>query len=79
MSTSSSVGAGSESYDCGTWEAALLMVTSKVFQTYVLAFSGTRSLQEHQTAGSESKMPHTNLRGCNTLGKYFISIFVPEK
>lgn len=31
------------------------------------------------SAGSKSKMPHTNLRGCNTLGKYFISIFMPEK
>lgn len=49
MTTSTSVGVGSESCERGTWETALLMVTSNIFQTYILAFTGTNSLQEWQT------------------------------
>ena len=46
MITRTSVGVGGESYERGTWEAALLVVRSKVLQTYALAFAGTNCLQE---------------------------------
>lgn len=34
MTTRTCVGVGGESYECGTWEAALLMVRSKVAQHF---------------------------------------------
>lgn len=44
MITRTSVRVGGESYERDTWEAALLMVRSKILQIYVVALAGTNSL-----------------------------------
>lgn len=80
MTTSTSVGVGSESCERGTWETALLMVTSNISRLiYWHSLALTLSKNGRLVAGNKSKMPHASFRGCNTSGKHFISIFMPGK